>query len=274
MEKEIPILEISKIIEDLCKKSETFKNFYKTEILKLKENPICWKYDSELVGWEGFSRCQSGGTAKKYEIVLKKHPTEFIENNNYFLIAHEIGHLVQYEEGYPSIKLHGEFKRVFPGRNFDKISGNLNSMIYDFSINSKLKDYGFEIPPDCFNPPNGEKSPAFNLIYILRYVLFRRYSLLVNERYEMENQDCLKKYNDEYLVTVGDKIFEIINHSPLIYTNGSINKNQIKPVIEEIFANLKEFFTLPYEFKLTFIKSDSNISIAPTQTFSLYGQQV
>lgn len=265
MAEDIPDIQMSKIIEDMCRKSETFKNFYTTEIPKLKGKPICWIYNPKL-GVEGYALRPYGGTSNKYKIILKMHPTELMGNGNYFLIAHEIGHLVQYEEGYPTIKLHPNIGALL-SPHYEKITALLNSMIFDFSVNAKLKEYGVEIPFTCFKPPNGDKSPAYNLSYIFRYVLFRRYSLLIDEGYEKEIQECLEKYNDKHLVTVGDKIFEIINCSKLVDTVGNINLDQVKPVIEKISSNLKEFFSSPYKFKLTVIQCGCNISIALTEVF-------
>ncbi|MCX6685076.1 MAG: hypothetical protein NTV10_00245 [Methanoregula sp.] len=265
MAEDIPDIQMSKIIEDMCKKSETFKNFYTTEIPKLKGKQICWKYDPKLVA-DGFALHPDGETSKKYEIKLKMHPTELMRNSNYFLIAHEIEHLVQYEKGYPTIRLHRIILAVLSPHHA-KIAALLNSIIFDFSVNAKLKEYGIEIPFICLKPPNGDKSPAYNLSYIFRYILFRRYSLLLDEGYKKKIQECLEKYNDKDLVTVGDKIFKIINCSKLVDTEGNINLDQVKPVIEEISANLKEFFSLPSKFKLTVTQYSCYIDIAPTEVF-------
>jgi hypothetical protein len=265
MEEKNPEIQMSKIIEDMCRKSETFQNFCISEIPKLNEKPIICKYDPKL-RMEGFAIHPCGEKSKRYEIKLKRHPTELIKNGNFFLIAHEIGHLIQYEEKCPTIRLHWSIGSILSPYH-EIIAALLNSVMFDYSVNAKLKEYGIEIPFICFKPPNGDKSPSYNLKYILRYVLFLRYKDFIGEGYEKEIQDCLKQYNDPYLVPIGNKIYQIINRSQLEDREGSINLVHIKPVIEEITANLKEFFSRPYEFELTVKQYDCFIDIVLTEVF-------
>ena len=95
----------------------------------------------------------------------------------FFIIAHELGHIIQYAEECPRIQLHQNIlEKLRPHQ--EKISAYLNSMISDFTINAKLKRYGITIPFTCYKPPFGDRSTAFCLAYIFRYVTFRRLSIL------------------------------------------------------------------------------------------------
>lgn len=251
MEIEISDLEMSNIIQDWCKESETFENFYDTEIPKLNIKPI-WKYDSSLEA--------EGSAHVSGKIILKKHPSELEGNKKFFLIAHELGHLILFDSGYPPI--------IFPMSNMDhrsdevkQINQLLNSMIFDFSVNANLKKYGIKIPFPHYNPPNGYRPLIYPLFYIFRYVLLRRYFLQTDEGDEKGFQECLEKYNDKHLVDCGKKILEIIN-TELVNTQGEINKEQIKTVIEKIFENLKKKFPPPYnKFKLIIKQDDYDIHI-------------
>jgi hypothetical protein len=258
---------ISQIIEEMCAKSNNFKIFYETEIPKLKGRSLSWKYDPNLSA-EGYANRSFRNGSVKYEILLKRHPAELVKDGNFFLIAHEIEHHVQDAENYPAIMLHSEILSKFGSYKVqEKISGLLKSMMYDFSVNVKLKKYGIEIPHICLDPPIKTKSPEFNLTYIFRYVIFRRNSILLNEGDEDWMQACLKKYNDSYLVEIGNKIIDTINSSKLTDVNGDVNLIKIKFVIEEIFDNLKEFFPLSYKFKLTVTQTGQVILIVPTEIF-------
>jgi hypothetical protein len=264
MKIQISDLEMSNIIKDMCKESETFKIFYETEIPKLNIKPI-WKYDSSLRA--------EGSAHVSGEIILKKLPSELRGNYKLFLIAHEIGHLILFDTGYPPI--------IFPMSNMNcrseevkRINRLLNSMIFDFSVNAKLKEYGIKIPFTPYKPPNGNSTLIYLLCYIFRYVLLRRYCLQTDEGDEKVIQECLEKYNDKHLVTVGDKIFEIIN-SKLVDTEGKIKKDQIKPVFFKIFVNLKKNFPPPYnKFELIVKQDNCDIHIDLTVPLSLNDLQV
>jgi hypothetical protein len=260
METDIPSSEMSKIIDGFCRKSKIFDNFYKKEISKLKDYTIRWKYNPKQ-DEDGICRCSRVCNTKTCNIMLKKHPSELLKNNSPFLIVHEIGHLLQREEGYPSIQLTTHFLEIFRDKDYNKISPSLNSMVYDFPVNAKLKEYGFEIPQQCYNPPINDNSLYFTVKYILRYVLIRRYSLLVSEKCNKEIQECLGKYNNTHLVTVGNKIFEILNNSSFISADENVDKISIKFTVEKIFSNLQEFFTFPYKFVLTFVVNGDCIQI-------------
>jgi len=233
----IPNIQMTGIIEDMCKISKPFENFYTMEIPKLKGKPICWIVSSGMAGCAVFPTEE---TQKKYYIKLNL--CEFLKlnkNKKYYLIAHEIGHLVQYAKGIPGLRFHPQKQ--------ENITNLLNSMIYDFSVNVKLKNYGIEIPFFCHEPPH--MKPDFELEYIFWYVYIRRYICLLDARNKKEIQVCLAKYQDNHLVTIGDKILEIINDSTLNDSNKSFRIDEIKYIIEKISVNLKEFFPSPYKCK-------------------------
>lgn len=238
----IPDNQIANIIKNMSKKSKSFKEFfaYANKNLELKEKPIHWLYDPELLVADGKAR-------PPRDIVLRIHPSELNKNNNFFLIAHEIGHLIQFEKYCPPIRFRMS-NMGFRGEDEKQINGLLNSMIFDFSVNVKLQEYGIKIPFPHYGPPEEKDLRIFNLGYIFRYVLFQRYSLQVDEENENDIRVCLEKYQNSDLVTVGNRIVKIINNSTLTGIPEKINKSEVKSVLEEIFVNLENYFTKsPYE---------------------------
>jgi hypothetical protein len=265
MAKEIPDYEMSKIIVNLCKKSEPFKKYYTTEIPKLNGKSIRWIHDPALLS-EGLAIYPIDKKNATREIKLKTHPNELMENGDSFLFAHEIGHLVDYEEGCPLIRLHlsiGQILTPYHG----KIAALINSIMFDISVNLKLQKYGIEIPFICYKPPKKHKSPAYELTYIFRYVLFLCYGGLFNGRYKKEIQDCIESYNDKDLVQVGDDIFSIINRSENIDHDGNLKFEKVKSIIEEIFTHLKGFISRPSGFSITVRQYYCFIDISLTEIF-------
>jgi hypothetical protein len=259
--------EISIIFDKMCEQSKSFQNFYQNEFPKLHGKRIIWKYNPALSS-EGYAN------SREFSITLKKHPSELMNDRNYFLFCHEIGHLIQKEENYPIIRIHHEILRYLSSsyHEQEKISALLSSMIYDFSINSKLKQYAIEIFSKCLFPPIGARTPAFKLTYIFRYVIFRRNSHLFNRLSEPEIKDCFDKYNDKNLVEVGNKILDMISLSNISDTCGIFDSKEVKPIIKKIFTkdvfgNLMDYFPLPYEFELMVTQTDENILIVPKEKF-------
>jgi hypothetical protein len=257
--------EIIQIIKEMCEKSQNFQNFYRNEFPKLNGKKISWAYNPQL-SVEGYA------DSRKYQIVIKKHPAKLLNEGNFFLICHEIGHLIQKEEKCPVIRFHPEFLHYLCPDSYtekQKISALLNSMIYDFSINVKLKQYGIEGLSKILNPPTGKKSPAFMLTYIFRYVIFQRNISLFNETHSNEILECLQKYDNRHLIEIGDKILNIINLSNVTNAKGIIDLDKIKPIIKEISDNLKEFFPLPYAYKISVTQTGQEILIVPKEILNL-----
>ena len=154
----IPDSEISQIIKKMCEQSQSFQNFYRNEIPKLNGKTISWIHNPTL-STEGYA------DSRNNQIILKNHPSELLKEGNYFLICHEISHLIQKEEKCPVIRFHPEILRYLSSSHTEreKISAFVNSIIYDFSINVKLKQYGIEIFSKFLEPSKGERSPAFKL---------------------------------------------------------------------------------------------------------------
>lgn len=104
---------------------------YLCDNLRWIRKPIMWLHNPDLKG--NMRSLQLGDDT--YAILLKEIP---VNKNDYFDLAHEIGHLVLSESGYPSCSIIGnDSKKGY-------LASVLNNVILDPIINRQLKQYGFD----------------------------------------------------------------------------------------------------------------------------------
>lgn len=117
------------ILEDLLGKSSIL-NKYIIEKFKKIHKPIIWLLNPEL---NANMRSISFGDA--HGIIVKEVP---IKQEDYFDVAHEIGHIILGELGYPMSNVKdGDTRKTY-------LSTILTNTVIDPIINKELKKYGFD----------------------------------------------------------------------------------------------------------------------------------
>ena len=125
------------ILRDVLHTSEIFNKFYKTERTRLKHE-ILWYFERELASAASFSSTHIDG--KRYHIIVVKNMP--IDNENVIHVAHEIQHLLCFEEGYPIILLRD---KNINNDNILKVPKLISDMINDTIVSDRLSKHGFSI---------------------------------------------------------------------------------------------------------------------------------
>ena len=116
------------IMNDLVLNSKKLARYFQDK-LPLIQKPIIWLCNPNLN-----ANMRSINIEDMYGIIIKKVP---VASKDYFDIAHEIGHLVLGEQGYP-------FSRVIDGDQRKVYLGSiLTNTIIDPIINKEVVKYGF-----------------------------------------------------------------------------------------------------------------------------------
>ena len=124
------------ILQDLLKESKIFKHFYMQERKKIKQD-LHWCVDSAHIASKMRSLAildEEKDTSCAYIILTQKAP---ISINDVFDAAHEIEHLVCYNQGYCAIEA------LVP--DAIDISCKFANILNDPIVNTKLAKYGFDL---------------------------------------------------------------------------------------------------------------------------------
>lgn len=117
------------MLENLLKESSPLVN-YLNDKLELVKKPIMWLLKPNLD-----ANMRSMSLDNLYAILVKEVP---IKKEDYFDVAHEIGHLILAGEGYPISKpIDDDLKKT-------TLCTILNNTILDPLINKEVKKYGFD----------------------------------------------------------------------------------------------------------------------------------
>jgi hypothetical protein len=121
------------VVNGLIVSSKEFKTFYENERIKIIE-PLRWVLDHFLPEGVRARVSTEINTGKIFFIRLPRIPPNL---KDAFIIAHELGHIVLFTEGYSGV--------LYQDTKYENISASLGSMIHDLLVNSKLKMYGFDL---------------------------------------------------------------------------------------------------------------------------------
>lgn len=265
MPTEIPCAEINELIGEMCESSRHFNGFYKNEILKLKGKPIRWIHDPTMkIGGLATPNFQTGITPSDYEIKLRIYPLDNKKVESFFIIAHELGHCIQYEQGCLLIRFHQNTLRKLGSAS---IFSAFNSMIYDYSVNLSLSRYGIEIPFVCNPIPYSEKCAEnfFDRKYLgslIFYILIKRsLNLDYHEKYTEKIWRCQESFDQGSLVNIvnfGNEIIALMEKCNITSSDGDINPYNIPFFIKELITRWNE----KYPYRFTFSKTRDFIMIS------------
>ncbi|CDA11185.1 YecA family protein [Intestinibacter bartlettii] len=117
------------MLDNFLKEPSPLINYLKDK-LELVKKPIMWLLNPNLN-----ANMRSMSLENLYAIIVKEVP---VKEEDYFDVAHEIGHLILASEGYPtSSPIDGDFKKAY-------LCTILNNTILDPLINKEVKKYGFD----------------------------------------------------------------------------------------------------------------------------------
>lgn len=122
------------VINEVLHSSKDFKTFYETERSKITQ-PVFWVKDDSLP--EGINYRYSQLKTGEDVIRLRRVPAV---SEDAIKIAHELTHIVIGTEGFPILS------PVRP--EYENLSSAIHSMVDDLLVNSRLREYGFDIESD------------------------------------------------------------------------------------------------------------------------------
>ena len=251
---------MEEIIKELRDKSESFNGFCSNEISKLNGKQISWEYNPDMKPFGlAIPIVSNSHTPSSYKIQLKKHPIELSKTVEPYLVAHEIGHCIQYEQGCPRIFFHRTIMSQFIPLH-ETISSAFSSMIYDCSVDSSLRSYDFEIPFLCYRTSTQKQIPYY-IFSIICYVLIKRsLNIIDRKKYTNKIKECTEMYKNPSLtdiVKIGDEIFDLIEKCNLTNSVGNINPENVCDFVKEV---VKKWDTC---FKSQVAQSSKTIFISP-----------
>ena len=145
-----------------------------------------------------------------------------------FIIAHELGHCTQYEQGCLLIRFH---QNILLKLKSKLIISAFNSMIYDYSVNIHLRGYGLEVPFVC-NPISCSEKCAENFFDrkylgpLIFYTLIKRsLNLDYHKKYTEKIRRCQESFDNVYLVNIvneGNEIIALMEKSKITSSEGDI----------------------------------------------------
>ena len=122
------------VIGELIRSSKEFRGFYEAERKKIIK-PIYWAEDLRLPRGIDFRTTRLKNDDQEIQIIrLRRVPCTIKDSMN---IAHELQHIILDIEGFITTGV--------MDRRFESVSSSLNSMLHDPIVNSRLRNYGFDL---------------------------------------------------------------------------------------------------------------------------------
>lgn len=136
----------SYMLKNLTENSNLLER-YLSEKLPMLKQPIVWLFDSNL---NSNMRCGQVGDA--HIIIVKEIPVQY---KDYFDVAHEIGHLLFGEQGYPAVNVRdNDFSKTY-------LASVLINTVMDPKVNKEIIKYGFDFK-DYINKAISIQIPMIN----------------------------------------------------------------------------------------------------------------
>lgn len=122
------------VISEILASSREYQAFYSAERKKITKE-VYWARDSSLPKGIDY-RSTRLGIGKEFLQVIRLRRIPAIAEDA-IDIAHELGHFILDNEGYPSTGC--------PISKYENLSSSLNSMVHDPLVDSRLQVYGFDL---------------------------------------------------------------------------------------------------------------------------------
>lgn len=225
------------MINDLISNSEILDRYFQDKLLLINK-PIIWLLNPKLD-----ANMRSIDLKDMYAIIVKEVP---VKEKDYFDIAHEIGHLIFGEQGYPMTRP----KDNDPNKRF--LGTILTNTVMDPKINSNLISYGFNFIeylnknisgqiPTLQNYPNEYMLNLFDKHFIKCLLIEKilEWDMLEEDIINPFECICKEKYPNIYLETLEETKFvrEIGIDTPekvRIIIKRILDNNQMSGFIEVI----------------------------------------
>jgi hypothetical protein len=210
---------VMEAIDDLCRINPDFNQFFNNEVQpNLNLQKIFWVINPSLK-LLGLSIPDDKNIPPLFHcIILQRFPQV---PDDEFIISHEIGHCVFNERKFPIISPDRNLMLELSPKYAQPIFTVFNSMIFDNTVNAKLKKYHLDLTPCIEKNLKGiQINNKFELIYrTFRYVIKRRCARLLIDLIPEYECILLAWYyeNLPMVMEIGDKIFEILERSPSEY---------------------------------------------------------